>query len=143
MNPSAEPTSSPTNPASDTHASRQAAPVMDVVPPPSSEQPPTAVSPELAAQLAPEPVEPEPVEHAAPETSLEEPQPSEAKEPEPSADSPDDIIEKEAKHNKQPALATPQVPKSKGNGVALAIVATVIIVLGLSALAVFAYTSTQ
>jgi hypothetical protein len=40
---------------------------------------------------------------------------------------------------KPEAPAKPKVPKQPGNGVALAIIATVVIVLGLAALATYAY----
>ena len=44
---------------------------------------------------------------------------------------------------KQPTQKPPKPPKKPGNGVGLAITATVIVILGLSAMATFAYLQTQ
>lgn len=111
-------------PPADTTAT-QAMPVMDVVPPPST--PPVDAGPVPEPPKDAEFVEP-PAGEASPE------------------DSPNQLIEDEAR--KESALAPSQAqaakpPKSHSSGTAAAIVATVIIVLALSVLTVYAYLQTK
>lgn len=160
MSPDSAQPKTQANPATDAHAPRQAIPVMDVVPPPAApasaqpaaEDPGLAVSPEVAAQLESDAAPAVPAatteSSATPDktadnsdSGVEPAPPDDAQDGQP--DSPNDIIAQEIKREHDtPQSAAPKAP-GQSNGVALAITATVIIILVLAGLTVFAYLSTQ
>jgi hypothetical protein len=89
------------------------APVMDVVPPPALDKSETAAPSDSAVSQDDKPVDPK-------------------------------ANDNEKADDKGPAKpTTPKPPKQPGNGVGLAIVATVVIVLSLAVLATYAYIKTQ
>lgn len=159
MSPTEEPVQTQTNPASAAHVPRQTAPVMDVTPPPAVETPvntPTAttVSDPVAdttfietpianqpSDMHAPPNEDEPPTEAEPSTDAA---PSQAE----SSSSQSEAVGKEIKRaHDASSLAQEQAAKKPAkqgnNSVTVAIMATVVIVLGLAVLAVLAYKSSK
>ena len=90
---------------------------------------------------APTPAEPKP---AQPVMDIVPPRPAELVKTPPKEETPPSSVpqQPEAKAQKPAALKTPKPPKQPRSGVGLAILATVLIILGLGALCTYAYLRT-
>lgn len=105
----------------------------DVTPPPAAAD---AAQTDASQDVAPDTVQAEPPE--TPETPVTAETPDDVDSTEASGDKKTDITKLKLDKNSQ----APAVSKKRGSGVTAAIIATVIIVLGLAAMAVYAYLQT-
>jgi len=125
MNPNGG-TPTDTTPAPEQEVPKPAAPVMDVVPPHADPTPASATLTEPVSQPQPG-IQDESGVVAAP-----------------ADDSPENLIAEESQAtHEEPAQKPAKKPKAAKNGTTTAIIATVVIILVLSAMAMFAYMQTN